>query len=159
MPLPNILRSCLMALVALLALNFQHAAWAQPQGGLYIAGAGFSFNVAAERGLAQNPDGRRFFLLVLPPETDALLQRANPAQTALRERVVAGNGALLVCQRDIDNGRIRRADLTPGVVVARGWPAPGSNELPAGRRYFADENPAMLPAANEALRMLRSTCT
>ena len=32
------------------------------------------------------------------------------------------------------------------------------NELPAGQRYFADENPANLPAANKALRRLRSTC-
>ena len=40
------------------------AAAAQPaQGGLYIAGDGFSFETAAQRGLAQNPGGRRFFLL------------------------------------------------------------------------------------------------
>jgi hypothetical protein len=31
--------------------------------------------------------------------------------------------------------------------------------LPPGERYFKDENPAHLPASNEALRRLRSTCS
>jgi hypothetical protein len=134
-------------------------AQAQSEGGLYVAGAGFSFAVAAERGMAQNPGGRRFFLLSLPPETAALTQRATPAQVTLRQRVVDANGVLLVCQRDIDNGRLRGAELAAGVVAVRGWPPPGSNALPKGQRYFADENPANLPAANEALRTLRSTCS
>jgi hypothetical protein len=41
----------------------------------------------------------------------------------------------------------------------RGWPEPGSNEIPPGKRYFADEDSSRLPAANEALRRLRSTCS
>lgn len=135
------------------------AATAQSEGGLYIAGAGFSFQVAAERALSQNAGGRRFFLLALPPETSALSDSANAAQTALRKRVVAGNGVLLICQRDIDNGRVAAARLAPGVVAVRGWPQPGSSDLPDGQRYFKDENPAQLPAANEALRQLRSSCS
>jgi hypothetical protein len=47
----------------------------------------------------------------------------------------------------------------PGVVAVRGWPPPGSNALPAGQRYFADENPDNLPASNEALRRARTTCS
>jgi hypothetical protein len=135
------------------------AAWARSEGGLYIAGAGFSFQAAAERALSQNPGGRRFFLLSVPPETAALAATARPAVVSLRNRVVAGNGVLLVCQRDIDNGRVNATGLAAGVMAVRGWPAQGSNELPAGQRHFAGEDPSSLPAANEALRQLRSTCS
>jgi hypothetical protein len=138
-----------------LAASLSTAASAQTEGGLYIAGAGFTFQEAAQRGIAQNPGGRRFFVLSLPPETRALASTATPAQQRLRERVLAANGVLLVCQRDLDNGRIHAANLAPGIVPVRG----NSNELPAGQRYFANENPADLPAANEALRRLRSTCS
>jgi hypothetical protein len=124
------------------------------EGGLHIAGDGFSFKTAAQRGLAQNPGGRRFFLLTLPPQAASLRANATPTQARLRDRVIAGNGVLLVCQRDLDNGRIDAGNLAAGVVPVRG----ASNELPAGERYFAGENPASLPAANEALRRLRSTC-
>ena len=129
-------------------------AWAASEGGLYIAGAGFSFQQAAERALAQNPGGNRFFLLTLPAEAAVLGNRASAAQQRLRERVLAANGVLLVCQRDLDTGRINADSLVPGVVPVRG----ASNDLPAGQRYFAGEDPANLPASNKALRRLRSTC-
>jgi hypothetical protein len=124
------------------------------EGGLYIAGAGFSFQQAADRALAQNPGGERFFLLTLPPEAGALSSQAAPALQRLRERVLAANGVLLVCRRDLDNGRINAGNLASGIVAVRG----NSNSLPAGQRYFAGENPADLPASNKALRRLRSTC-
>jgi hypothetical protein len=149
--------ACLAATAG--ALVFGTRAMAQAEGGLYIAGAGFSFQVAAERALAQNPGGRRFFLLSLPPETAALAASATGSRARLRERVVAGNGVLQVCQRDIDNGKVNPARLAPGVVAVRGWPSAGVNELPAGQRHFAHENPAHLPASNEALRRLRSACS
>jgi len=139
---------------AAMALACAAAASAADDGGLYIAGAGFSFQQAAERAIAQNPGGNRFFVLTLPAEAAALGPRATAAQQRLRERVGAANGVLLVCQRDLDNGRINAGNLAAGVVPVRG----ASNELPAGERYFAGENPANLPAANEALRRLRSTC-
>jgi len=144
------------ALVAM--LGAATAARAQSEGGLYIAGSGFSFAVAAERGLQQNPGGRRFFLLALPAEAAALRADASGPGAALRDRVLAAGGVLLVCQRDLNNGSINAATLVPGVEPARGWPAPGSNELPVGQRYFPGENAARLPAANEALRSLRSAC-
>jgi hypothetical protein len=149
------LRSTLAAVVAVFCTPI---ASAQAEGGLYIAGAGFSFQVAAERAMSQNPGGRRFFLLSLPPETAALSAAATRSQSALRNRVASANGVLLVCQRDIDNGRIDAARLAPGVVAVRGWPPAGSDRLPAGQRHFANENPAQLPVADEALRLLRSTC-
>jgi hypothetical protein len=152
-------RSATAAAAAALALLCPPATRAQSEGGLYIAGNGFSFQQAAQRGIAQNPRGRRFFVLAVPPETAALLSTAPPAMVTLRERVVAANGALLVCQRDIGNGRVNAANLAPGVVPVRGWPPKGSNELPSGQRYFANENRANLPASNEALRRLRSTCS
>jgi hypothetical protein len=131
------------------------AAAAASEGGLYIAGAGFSFQQAAQRAMAQTPGGARFFLLALPEEAATLGDRATPAQQRLRDRVLAANGVLLVCQRDLDNGRINAANLVPGVVPVRG----NSNDLPAGQRHFANENPVNLPAADEALRRLRSTCS
>ena len=153
------LRTWRWAAATALAALVTTAASAPSEGGLYIAGDGFSFQVAAERALAQNPGGRRFFLLALPAEAAALGARASPAQRRLRDRVTAANGVLLVCRRDLDNGRIRSAGLVEGVVPVRGWPAGGNGSLPAGQRYFADEDPAQLPAADEALRRLRSTCS
>ena len=149
-------RACLAALMAMAVAS---AASAQSEGGLYIAGAGFSFQAAAERAMSQNSGGQRFFLLTLPAEAAALGASASPPQRRLRERVVASNGVLLVCQRDLDNGRIDSALLAVnGVVPVRGWSATGK-ELPAGQRYFPNEDPSQLPAADAALRQLRSTCT
>jgi hypothetical protein len=94
----------------------------------------------------------------LPPDTSALTVTAAGALATVRDRVVASNGVLLVCQRDIDNGKINASNLVPGVVAVRGWPAVGSAELTQGGRYFAGENPANLPEANDALRRLRAIC-
>ena len=147
------------AAAAVCAAALPASASAQSEGGLYIAGDGFSFHQAAEHGMAQNPGGGRFFLLTLPPYTSALTVTAAGALAAVRDRVVASNGVLLVCQRDIDNGTINASNLVPGVVAVRGWPAVGAAELPQGGRYFAGENPANLPESNNALRRLRATCS
>ena len=144
---------------ALVAGALPLAAAAQDEGGLYIAGYGFSFEQAANRGLSQNPKGQRFFVLALPPNTEALMASAPKSSAEVRKRVAASNGVLLVCQRDIDNGSIDASKLVPGVVAVRGFPPPGSNAIPPGERYFPDENRAALPQANEALRRLRSTCS
>jgi hypothetical protein len=150
----------LVGLALLAALVPLSSAIAQSEGGLYIAGdAGFKFQQAAERGLAQNPGGRRFFVLAVPPQTSALKKSAPAPLAALRDRVIAGNGVLFVCQRDIDKGRIDPAELVPGVVAVRGFPPPGSNAIPPGERYFPDEDRSRLPASNEALRRLRATCS
>jgi hypothetical protein len=146
-------------LVAFMACTLPPAALAQAEGGLYVAGAGFSFEQAASDGLSRNPGGQRFFLLALPPQTDALTARASTAQAAARQRVTDGNGVLLVCQRDLDNGAIDPSKLVRGVVAVRGWPPAGSNDLPSGQRYFPDENPDNLPQSTEMLRRLRSTCS
>jgi hypothetical protein len=148
-----------MLIAAVFAATVATAVAQNAEGGLYIAGDGFSFKTAAQRGLAQNPGGRRFFLLTLPSQAASLRLNASPAQVRLRERVIAGNGVLLVCQRDLDNRRLNAAQLVPQVVPVRGWPTKGSNELPAGERYFPGEDRSNLPAANEALRQLRSTCS
>jgi hypothetical protein len=151
--------TALAVLVAALACALPHAARAQAEGGLYIADSAFSFDQAARRGLAQNARGTRFFVLALPPRTAALTTAAPGATAALRDQVIAQGGVLLVCQRDIDKGVIGAATLAPGVVAVRGFPPAGSNALPLGERYFPDENRAVLPAGNEALRRLRSSCS
>lgn len=134
-------------------------ALAQDEGGLYIAGSGFSFEQAANRALTQNPKGQRFFVLALPPNAAALTKAAPKSAAAVRERVTAAGGVLLVCQRDIDNRSVDAATLVPGVVPVRGFPPAGSNAMPHGERYFAGENPDNLPRSNEALRRLRSACS
>lgn len=148
----------LLLLSAALATAVGSALAQATDGGLYIAGDGFSFKTAAERGLAQNPGGRRFFLLTLPSQAASLRLNATPSQARLRDRVIAGNGVLLVCQRDLENRRLDAAQLVPQVVPVRGWPPKGSSALPPGERYFPGEDRANLPAADEALRRLRSTC-
>jgi hypothetical protein len=133
------------------------AASAQTEGGLYIAGDGFNFQQAASHAMATNPRGERFFLVSVPPETSALATAATGAPAGARDQAIAAGGVLLVCQRDIDSGKIDRANLVPGVVAVRGWPRGGNPPLQEGR-YFAGENPANLPVADEALRRLRSVC-
>jgi hypothetical protein len=159
MPRPVAFHGWRKAAWAAVALAAAGAASAQTEGGLYIAGAGASFQAAAQRALAQNRGGQRFFVLALPPETSALTTRASAAQAALRDRVQQSNGVLFVCQRDVDSGRVPAARLAPGVVTVRGWPPAQAGELSDGRRAFAGENPATLPASNEALRRLRSSCS
>ena len=159
MPRPVAYRRWRAAGWAAVALAAASAASAQSEGGLYIAGAGASFQAAAQRALAQNPAGRRFFLLALPPESTALTTRASTAQAALRDRVRRSNGVLFVCQRDIDSGRVPAALLAPGVVAVRGWPASQAGDLSDSARALAGEDPALLPVSNEALRRLRSSCS
>ena len=120
---------------AVCAAGMAAPACAQSEGGLYIAGDGFSFQQAADRAIAQNPGGQRFFLLSVPPEARALAASAAGPLAAVRDRVVAANGVLLVCQRDIDSGKINAASLAPRVVAVRGWPPAGSPTLPPGERY------------------------
>jgi hypothetical protein len=146
-------------LVSLLLGLGMSCASAQSEGGLYVAGDGFSFQVAAQRALSQNPRGARFFLLSLPPETVALRASMTGRTATLRQQVVAANGVLLVCRRDIDAGRVDPEALVAGVVAVRGWSTAGSPALPAGQRYFADEDATQLPRADNALRRLRSACS
>ena len=147
-----------IAVAAAICVGTVASAGAQSEGGLYIAGAGSTFQQAAQKGIKNNPRGQRFFMLSLPPETRALMVNATQQLAALRDRVVAANGVLYVCQRDIDNGKIDASNLVSGVVAVRGWPQSGSDALPHGGRYFEDEDPSKLPASNNALRRLRSTC-
>jgi hypothetical protein len=144
---------------ALIAFTVPVPSHAQDDGGLYIAGAGFSFEQAANRALAQNARGTRFFVLALPPAASALTTAAPAATAALRDRVTAQGGVLLVCQRDLDKKLIDAARLAPKVVAVRGFAAPGSNAMAPGERYFPDENRDVLPQSNEALRRLRSNCS
>ena len=144
---------------ALIACAVPRIALAQAEGGLYIADNRSSFERAAEQGLARNPAGQRFFVLALPPNTAALATGATPSAAAARERVVAAGGLLLVCQRDVDNGKVNAATLVPGVVAVRGFPPRGSNAIPRGERYYPDEDRAQLPQDNRALKRLRKACS
>lgn len=148
-----------LAASVLLACALPRTAFAQQEGGVYIAGYRFSFERAAEQGLARNPPGQRFFVLALPPNTVALTTAATPSAAAVRERVVAAGGVLMVCQRDIDNRSLDPAALAPGVVAVRGFPPRGSNAIPRGERYFPDEDRSHLPQDNRALKRLRKACT
>jgi hypothetical protein len=145
--------------VALIACALPHTALAQVEGGLYIADNRVNFERAAEQGLAKNPAGQRFFMLALPPNTAALTTAATPSAAAVRERVVAAGGLLLVCQRDVDSGKIDVATLVPGVVAVRGVPPRGSNAIPRGERYYPDEDRTQLPQDNRSLKRLRKACS
>lgn len=153
------LRAVLAAAAVLIASALPGTALAQDQGGVYIAGYRFSFERAAEQGLARNPAGQRFFVLALPPNTVALTGSATPGAAALRERVVAAGGVLMVCQRDIDDGKVDARSLIPGVVAVRGFPPRGSNAIPRGERYYPDEDRSTLPQDNRSLKRLRKACS
>jgi hypothetical protein len=143
----------------LIACALPRTALAQSKGGLYVADNRSSFERAAEQGLARNPAGQRFFVLALPPNTVALTTGATPSAAAVRERVLAAGGLLLVCQRDVDNGTVNAATLVPGVAAVRGFPPRGSNAIPRGERYYPDEDRAQLPEDNRALKRLRKACS
>ena len=154
----NRMRRNLVAMAAAVCTAAAAAAHAQ-EGGVYIAGYGVDFVKAATQARKTNPTGQRFFLLALPPETRALEAGATGRVARARDQVTAAGGVLMVCQRDVDSGKVNPAALVPGVVAVRGWPPAGSTELAPGERYFAGENRDLLPASNQGLRRLRATCT
>jgi hypothetical protein len=145
-------------LLALAAMAIAEGVAAQSGGALYVAGAGFDFPQAADRALAQNP-GSRFFLLAVGDAVRYLALTAPPEMVEVRNRAARGNVQFLVCERDITDAAYRIDDLVPGTVAVKGWPKPGGAQLPAGAAYYADEDPATLPASTETLRRLRATCS
>ena len=148
----------LRRLLALLSICTVGGAAAQAGGALYVAGGGFDFAQAGDRALAQNP-GSRFFMLAVGDAVRYLALTAPPEMVEVRNRVARGNVQFLVCQRDLASGTYRLEDLVPGTVAVRGWPPPGSADLPAGTSFYPDEDPATLPWSTETLRRLRATCS
>ena len=136
------------------------AAGAQPSGGgLYVAGGSFDFTHAVERALAQNPAPSKFFVLATGDAVRGLSVVAPPELVEVRNRGSARGAIYLVCRRDIERELFRLDDLVSGVVAVKGWPPPGSNELPEGTNFYRDEDASMLPGSNDLLRRLRSTCS
>lgn len=140
----------------LLVLTF--AALAR-DGGLYVAGGGSDFKSAVERALAQNPTPGRFFVLAVGPGVRGLSVVAPPELVEVRANALSRGAVFLVCQRDIDKQNFTLLELVPGVIAVRGWPPPGSTALPPGALLYPGEDPDNLPAAADALRRLRATCS
>jgi hypothetical protein len=135
------------------------AASAQGSGGLYVAGGNFDFTQAVERALAQRQTPSKFFVLAIGNAVRGLSVVAPPELVDVRNRGAARGAIYLVCRRDIEREVFRLNDLISGVVAVRGWPSPGSNELPEGTSYYRGEDPSTLPSSTELLRRLRSTCS
>jgi hypothetical protein len=128
-------------------------------GGLYVAGGNFDFTQAVERALAQNPAPSKFFVLATGEAVRGLSVVAPPELVEVRNRGLARGAVYLVCRRDIEREVFRATDLVSGVVPVKGWPPPGSSDLPEGANYYRGEDPSTLPSSNELLRRLRSTCS
>ena len=128
-------------------------------GGLYVAGGSFDFTQAVERALAQNPTPSKFFVLATGDAVRGLSVVAPPELVEVRNRGSARGAVYLVCRRDIEREIFQLDDLVSGVVAVKGWPPPGSNELPEGTNFYRDEDASMLPGSNDLLRRLRSTCS
>lgn len=135
------------------------AASAQGSGGLYVAGGNFDFTQAVDRALAQQPTPSRFFVLATGDAVRGLSVVAPPELVDVRNKGAARGAVYLVCKRDIEREVFRLNELVSGVVPVRGWPPPGSEELPEGTNYYRGEDPANLPSSTELLRRLRSTCS
>ena len=142
---------CLCAMAA--------TASAQGAGGLYVAGDNFNFAQAVERALAQNPTPSKFFVLATGDAVRGLSVVAPPELVEVRNRGSARGAIYLVCRRDIEREAFQMTDLVSGVVAVRGWPPPGSADLPEGTKYYRGEDPSNLPSSTEVLRRLRSTCS
>lgn len=115
-------RTTLVAVAAACAGAIPVAAFGKAEGGVYIAGAGFTFQQAAERGLSKNPGGRRFFLLAVPPETDALMQTAAGGQHGVAARSALFRGRESGRFSGVEQLAAPAADdllaLTPGAQLA-----------------------------------------
>ena len=135
------------------------AASAQGSGGLYVAGDNFSFTQAVERALAQHLTPSKFFVLATGDSVRGLSVVAPPELVEVRNRGAARGAVYLVCRRDIEREAFSLTDLVSNVVAVRGWPPPGSTELPEGTNYYRGEDASMLPSSTELLRRLRSTCS
>ena len=135
------------------------AAVAQGGGGLYVAGSNFDFTQAVERAIAQNPARSKFFVLATGDAVRGLSVVAPPELVEVRNRGAARGAVYLVCLRDVEREAFQLTDLISGVVAVKGWPAPGSGELPEGTNHYRGEDPANLPGSTEMLRRLRSTCS
>lgn len=145
--------------LGLLLYAIATAAGAQGSGGLYVAGGGFDFAKAIERALAQHPTPSKFFVLATGDAVRGLSVVAPPELVEARNLGAARGAVYLVCLRDIERDLFRLNELVSGVVAVKGWPPPGSNELPEGSSYYRGEDPANLPNSTELLRRLRSTCS
>ena len=135
------------------------SASAQGAGGLYVAGDNFDFTQAVERALAQHPTPSKFFVLATGDAVRGLSVVAPPELVEVRNRGSARGAVYLVCRRDIEREAFQMTDLVSGVIAIRGWPAPGSADLPEGIKYYRGEDPSNLPSSTEVLRRLRSTCS
>lgn len=146
-------------LLAWLFYALTTAAGAQEGGGLYVAGGNFDFARTIERAVAQTPANSRFFVLVTGDAMRGLSLLAAPDLVESRNLGLQRGAVYLICQRDIDRDVARLGELVSGVIAVRGWPPPGSDELPQGTAYYRGEDPANLPKSAELLRRLRSTCS
>lgn len=146
-------------LLVVLLCAIPAAAAAQGTGGLYIAGANFDFGQTVERAVAQNPASSRFFVLATGGAVRGLSVVAPPELVEARNLGAARGAVFLVCQRDVERQVFALNELVPGVIAVKGWPPPGSNELPEGSKYYRGEDPSSLPNSTELLRRLRSTCS
>ncbi len=133
---------------------------AQGAGGLYIASGQYSFANAVRQGLADNPGGGRFYVLAVPPATQALLASgANPEDADLRSRAREAGVQFLVCRRDVQNGSVISGNLVPGVGVVWGWPEGPDAPAPDANNLFPGESASEFPASMELMRRIRSTCS
>jgi hypothetical protein len=132
---------------------------AQSAGGLYVAGDSFDFTQTVERALAQHPSPSKFFVLATGDAVRGLSVVAPPELVEVRNRGAARGAVYLVCRRDVEREAFQLTDLISGVIAVKGWPPPGSAELPEGNKYYRDEDPSNLPSSTEVLRRLRSTCS
>ncbi len=132
---------------------------AQSEGGLYIAGGNFDFTQAIDRAVAQHPTPSKFFVLTVGDAVRALSVLAPPELVEARNLGAKHGAVYLVCRRDVERELFRMSELISTVVAVRGWPPPGSDELPPGKNYYPSEDPANLPKSTELLRRLRATCS
>jgi hypothetical protein len=135
------------------------AASAQGEGGLYIAGGNFDFTQAINRAVAQHPIPSRFFVLVTGDAVRALSVVAPPELVEVRNLGAKQGAVYLVCRRDVERELFRMNELVSNVTAVRGWPPPGSSELPDGNNYYPNEDPSNLPKSTDLLRRLRATCS
>lgn len=135
------------------------AAGAQTTGGLYVAGGSVDFVQTIERAVAQNSTPSKFFVLATGDAVRGLSVVAPPELVEARNLGAKHGAVYLVCRRDIERDLFKLSDLTSGVIAVKGWPPPGSDELPEGTNYYRGEDPSNLPKSTELLRRLRSTCS
>lgn len=136
-------------LAALLAAVFATTGFAWAQGGVYVAGQGFSLEQAAEQALREQVGGAPFWIVASGQEARRVVEGEGAHE--LLARVRERGGIVYACESDLP--RAQERTLPQGVgLVGQPEPATPTIVMPAGTET------EVLPESVRQNRLILRTC-